>query len=40
MFTMNFQKRKKATLRSSKIILEDRRVAFFTLWYYCIVENK
>ena len=31
MFTMNFQKRKKATLRSSKIILEDWRVAFFTL---------
>ena len=31
MFTMNFQKRKKTTLRSSKIILEDRRVAFFML---------
>ena len=27
---LNIQKRKKATLRTSKIILEVRRVAFFT----------
>ena len=35
-YWLNFQKRKKATLRTSEIILEVRRVAFLRFWKFIV----